>query len=154
MLFRSVYWFIREDLGLLATMQATLGAGTATGNGATHTLSLRNAGTAGKGLTTEELTVTLRLPDGSTVSDGARVLATARDGVVTWPVAKVMPGEELKFTVSVLGPAKPAAELVRQGRVDWQKPAMRRGVPDLRLTDERWAGSRNDWAAVNAAPTP
>lgn len=151
-LLREVYWFIREDLGLLATMQTTLTQGTVAGANSTHTLTLRNNGTVGKGLTTEELTVSLRLPDGSTIADANGAVATARDGVASWKVAKVLPGQEFKYTVTVPGAPRPAADLVRQSRVEWLKPAMRPGVPNLQLTDERWAGSRNDWGAVTVAP--
>lgn len=150
---RDVYWFVREELGLLATMQATIGPGTSAGVNSTHTLTLRNGGTAGKGLTTEELTVTLRVPDGSTVSEGTRVLATASDGTLKLPLAKVLPGEERKFTVTIPGSPRPPADLVKQGRVDWLKPALRPGVPDLQLKDERWGGSLNDWAAIGVEQT-
>ncbi len=40
--------------------------------------------------------------------------------------------------------------MIKGSRVDWMKPAMRMGVPDLELKDPRWLGSKNDWQPIGA----
>ena len=145
---------MKEDLGLLVFMQAALSAGTSAGEKTTHTITLRNTGVAGKGLTAEDLTVSFRVPDGTTASDSTGVVATAKDGALAWPVAKVAPGQELKFTMTVPGAPRPSAELVKGSRVGWLKPAMRTGAPNLQLTDERLDGSKNDWIPFAASQVP
>jgi mono/diheme cytochrome c family protein len=151
---RDLYWFMREDLGLLVFMQAALSEGTTAGVNTTHTVTVRNTGIAGKGLTAEDLTIAFHVPDGTTVSDATGMLASAQDGTLTWKIARIAAGQDLKFTLTVPGARRPAAELVKEARIDWLKPAMRMGVPNLELTDERWNGSRNDWAPFVASQAP
>ena len=114
---RDLYWFMKEDLGLLVFMQAALSAGTSAGEKTTHTITLRNTGVAGKGLTAEDFTVSFRVPDGTTVSDSTGVVATAKDGALAWAVVKIAPGQEMKFTMTVPGAPRPSAELVKSSRV-------------------------------------
>lgn len=148
---REVYKFVKEDLGLLIPMQANLAPGTASGANSTHTLTIKNNGTAGKGLSAEDVTVSLKLPDGAKVADstGAAV-ATSSGGAATWKLAKILSEEELKYTVTIAGAPRPVAELIKGSRVDWMKPGMRMGVPNLELEDERWLGSKNDWQPIGA----
>ena len=65
---REVYKFVHDDLGLLIPMLANVGPGTASGANSTYPLTIKNNGTAGKGLTAEDVTVSVKLPDGAKVT--------------------------------------------------------------------------------------
>ena len=67
MLFRDIYKFIKDDLGLLAPVVASMNAGAAADANTKYTVTLENQGTRGKGLAAETVTINLVLPTGASV---------------------------------------------------------------------------------------
>ena len=153
---RELFRWVEDDLGLLVPIQAVLDlAGTPNGANTTYTLTVRNAGAPGKGLTAEDVTVSLKLPAGAKVvtTTGAGLQGVTADAAV-WKLAKIAPKDELKYTVTLAGAPSAPGPLFKGSRVDWMKPAMRIGGPTLQLVDERWMGSKNDWQPVGVAAPP
>jgi hypothetical protein len=150
---RELFRFVKEDLRLLPLVTAVMGAGTTTGASTTYTLTVKNGGTKGKGLTAEDATITLKLPPGTKVvgTTGAGLQGVKADAAV-WRVAKIAPQDELKYTITLEGSAAGPGGIFKDSRVGWTKPAMRTGVPNLELRDERWFGSKDDWVAVTFPP--
>ena len=150
---RELFKFVKEDLRLLVPITAAMAPGTASGGNTTYALAVKNIGMVGKGLTAEDLTVTLKLPPGARIvsTTGAGFQAGAA-GSALWKVASLSPQTELKFSVTLAGSPGAPAEIFKDSRVDYLKPTMRNGVPNLALTDERYLGSKNDWLPVTFAP--
>jgi hypothetical protein len=109
----------------------------------------------GKGLAAEDVTISLKLPTGAKVvsATGPGTQSTSA-GAALWKVAKIAPQQELKYSITLAGAPGAPAEVFKDSRVDYLKPTMRNGVPNLELVDERWLGSRNDWYPVTVAPQP
>lgn len=132
-----------KDLGFRVPVTGQLSAGQASANGTTYTLNVTNGGLIGKGLTAEELTVLLFLPEGSSVvsTTGAGYQGVRRDeagkaNAAVWQVAKLAPKDRQTFTVT-LSKAGTAENNLR-GAVRWLKPEKKPGPGDT----------------VNIAPAP
>lgn len=101
-------WDWMNDLGLLAPVTGGLSDGVQGANGVTYTVTLENLGIKGKGLSAEDVTVSLRLPA------GAAVVATTGDGyqgvhhdeeskgeAAVWKLARIAPKDEVKLSLTL-----------------------------------------------------
>ena len=132
---RQIWQWVSVDLGLRVPIEARLSAGVPASANATYTLTVENAGVAGKGLTAEEISIALTLPAGSTVvnTNGAGYQGVRRDAqsgtdVATWNVARMAPKDKQTYAITLSPPAAGAQRL--RGVVRWSKPAFGDGSTD------------------------
>ena len=145
---REIYRFIKDDLGLLVPITAVMSPGVANGANTTYTLTIRNTGTKGRGLTAEEITVAVMLPP------NARLVEAAGPGyqglqsnvrgdhdtvgpAAVWKVDRLAAADVLRLQVTLAGPPFSAADLFKDSIVQWMKPVMRPGARTLALRDYR-----------------
>ena len=155
-LLRELFRFLKDDLQLLVPIAFTLDAGKPVDGNTTYTLLVKNTGKAGRGLAAGDVTVSLKLtPNVRLVSATGPGTQQNAAGAVSWKLAKLAPQEEQRYAITLAGtPGAPAAEVFKGSRVDYMKPSMRGGAPNLQLVDERFLGSKNDWQPVTVAPPP
>ena len=128
-------WNWAKDIGFRPDVQAQVSAGTPSANGVTYTLSVANNGLKGKGLTAEDLTISLVVPAGSTVvsTTGAGYQGVKEDPdlkaqVAVWRLNRIAAKERQTYTLT-LSRAATAADNVR-GNVKWTKPTVKTGPTD------------------------
>lgn len=147
-LLREIFRFIKDDLGLLVPMTAVMSQGVSSGANTTYTLTIRNTGTKGRGLTAEEITVTVMLPSAAKLVEatgpGYQGLKSNVRGdheavgtAAVWSVDRLAPAEDLRLVVTLAGPPANAADLFKESIVQWMKPVMRPGARTLALRDYR-----------------
>jgi hypothetical protein len=124
-----------KDLGFRPMVAGQLKAGVPAGNGVTYTLDVRNGGVKGKGLTAEDLTISLVVPAGATVvsTTGAGYQGTKQDAdlkanVAVWRLPKIAPKETQTYSVT-LSKAGTREDNVR-GNIKWTKPVVKTGPTD------------------------
>jgi mono/diheme cytochrome c family protein len=139
---QEIWTFVR-DLGFRPQITAQLAAPAVAANGVTYTLNVTNIGLPGKGLSGEDLTVSLVVPAGATVVNttgpgyqGMRADAEAKANVAVWTLPKMAPKDQQTFGLT-LSKAGTAADNVR-GTVRWTKPVVKPGPTD----------------SINIAPAP
>ena len=159
-------WGFMEDMGQRAFLFAAMDAGMNSGGNTTYTITLTNRGMTNIGLAAEDITVSLRIPEGtSVVSATGGSYEGIRNGVetVTNPrplspfrglnpnpdvqrakvdfatrqVAKVAAGQEQQLTVTLSGVGDAPPEF-SGSRITFNKPVVRR-LPSVTLTDDRLA---------------
>ena len=128
-------WTYIVDLGFRARMRGQLSAGVPSSGGVVYKLDVENTGVKGKGLTAEEVTVTLAVPSGTTVvtTTGAGYQGVRRDeqakaDVAVWGVARMAPGDRQAYTIT-LSRAGTAKDNLR-GTIRWAKPTVKTGPTD------------------------
>ena len=137
---QEIWKFISSDLGLRASVDASIDAGVASGANKVYTLTVSNSGKAGKGLAAEDLTVSVNLPAGVTVVNatgtGYKGVAPGAGGsVASWQVAKLAAAEKQTFALTLAGTGD---GLFKGSSVKWSKPELHRpantvkqaGIPD------------------------
>ena len=136
-------WTWARDLGFRPGVEGRLSAGVAGADGVTYTLNVGNIGLPKKGLTAEDLTVSLVVPAGTTVVrttgagyEGVRQDPELKANVAVWRLSRIGPKEHHTYTLT-LSRAATASDNVR-GNIRWRKPAVKTGPTD----------------AVNIAPAP
>lgn len=120
-------WDWAVDLGTLAPLTGRITPAQGATNGATYSVMVLNAGVKNKGVTVEDITVSLALPAGSKVvsSSGAAYEGvhadTERKGdVAVWRVPRLAATESQTFTVTLSAPAD-----VLRGTIRWARPAVK-----------------------------
>jgi len=128
-------WAYVNDLGLRVPLLASLSAEASSGNGVTYTLELENEGLPGKGLTAEDLTVSLELPPGSSVvsANGTGYQGVRKDSrnnaeTAVWQVSRMGPKDEQTFTITLARAGSGRGE--PHGSVRWAKPPLGDGSND------------------------
>jgi hypothetical protein len=128
-------WTYIVDLGFRARMRGQLSAGVPSSGGVVYKLDVENTGVKGKGLTAEEVTVTLAVPSGTTVvtATGAGYQGVRRDeqakaDVAVWGVARMAPGDRQAYTIT-LSRAGTGKDNLR-GTIRWAKPTVKTGPTD------------------------
>src|SRR5262249_20902449 len=126
---QEIWTFVR-DLGFRPQITAQLTAPSAAANGVTYTLNVTNIGLPGKGLSGEDLTVSLVVPAGTTVVSTTGtgyqgVRADAEANLAVWTLPKLGPQDQQTFTLT-LSKAGTSANNVR-GSVRWTKPVVKPG---------------------------
>ncbi len=137
-------WQFAKDLGFRAPISGAFNGVASTPAGTTYTLEVRNGGLPGKGLTAEDLTVTVILPAGASVvsTTGTGYAGVHRDDkakadIAEWHAPKLGPKERQTFTIT-LSRSGTASDNVR-GTVTWAKPL---------------SGKAADSANIAPAPVP
>lgn len=143
---REIYRWTTEDLGLRPLMRGFIDAGARVGEetGLTYTVTIENAGIANKGLTAEDVTISVVLPPGCEVvgTTGTGYQGIRRDpklnaDVAVWQVPRIGPAETQKYTLTLAGPG-PTAKMFSGSNVHWARPDPRARVPNLILKDDRF----------------
>jgi hypothetical protein len=130
----EVFNFAKE-LGFRPMMVGQLKAGVPAGNGVTYTLDVRNGGVKGKGLTAEDLTISLVVPAGATVVSttgagyqGVKQDAELKGQVAVWHLPRIAPKEKQTYSLT-LSKAGTREDNVR-GNIKWTKPVVKTGPTD------------------------
>ena len=108
---REIYKFIKDDLGLLAPVVASMDAGVAAGANTTYTLTVENQGVKGKGLAAEGLTISMVLPPGTMVvsNTGAGFKGVTRNATIMLAPPPAGRGAAPAGGAPAAAPAAPAA---------------------------------------------
>jgi mono/diheme cytochrome c family protein len=145
---QEIYHFLFEEAGYLVPISANVKAGTPTGDNTMYTLELENRGLAGKGLTSENLTVALALAPGTKVVSGTgvgyqgvRTDSELKSQAAIWQVPSIAPKEKQAFTLTVSGTGGKPAEIFKGSAVRWAKPEIRKSIPNLALRDPQMPGN-------------
>ncbi len=130
---RQIWDFMTVETGLRVPVAGQISAGTAGDRGVTFTLKVVNEGIRGKGLTAENLNISVALAPGATVAattgagyQGVRRNATANADTAVWQLPRLGPGDEQTYTITVAGSA--AATGITGGTIAWAKPALGDGT--------------------------
>jgi len=128
-------WTWAKDVGFRPDVAAQLSVGAPGANGVTYTLNVQNGGLRGKGLTAEDLTISLIVPAGVNVvsTTGAGYQGVKQDpelkaNVAVWRLPRIAPKEKQAYTVT-LSRAVTWDNNMR-GNVKWTKPAVKTGPSD------------------------
>ena len=128
-------WNFARDLGFRVPVSGRLSAGVPGTDGVTYTLNVENGGLVDKGLTAEDLTVTLILPSGASVVNatetgyqGVRLDEQAKANVAVWQFPRLAPKDRQTYTLT-LSQAGTAGDNLR-GSVRWTGPAVKTGPSD------------------------
>ena len=107
----------------LPVLRASVKAGAPGPGGVTYTVEVVNAGVKGKGITNEDVTVSLALPAGAKVVtatgpyEGVKPDAEAKSDVASWRVPRMAAADRQTFDITL---AQPAASL--RGVIRWGTP--------------------------------
>jgi mono/diheme cytochrome c family protein len=120
-------WAWMNDLGMLVPVVARITGGPAEPAGTTYTLDVENEGLRGKGLTAEDVTISLVVPAGTKVVSatgpgyqGAKRDEKTNGEVAVWRLPKLAPRDHEKVTITLAG--TPAGDAVPRGTIGWAKP--------------------------------
>jgi cytochrome c553 len=145
---REIYHFLFEEAGYLAPLSANVKPGPPTGDATVYTLELENRGLAGKGLTSENLTIALALTPGTRVISGTGVGyqgvrndSELKSQAAIWQVPSIAPKEKQTFTLTVSGSSGKPADIFKGSVVRWTKPEIRKSIPNLTLRDPQMPGN-------------
>lgn len=133
-----------KDLGFRAHVGGQLSAGAPGSNGVTYTLNVENGGLRGKGLTAEDITISLIVPAGATVVSttgagyqGVKPDAELKANVAVWRLPRIAPKEHQAYTITLSRAV--TWDNNQRGNIKWTKPTVKTGP--------------NDQANIAAAPT-
>jgi mono/diheme cytochrome c family protein len=137
---KEIWTWAMEDLGKLVPLAARITAGPQGPAGATYNVQVTNAGVRNKGLTAEDVTVEIELPENAKVvtATGGKYEGVRRNSesktVAVWRVPRIVATEQQTLTLTL---AAPAGTL--RGTVHWAKPAVK---ADGEVTFELTSGGR------------
>ncbi len=122
---KKIYDWAVLDLGKLVPISARVAVAPGTG-GTTYTVDVANGAVPNKGLTAEDVTISMIVPAGmkvvSNTGNGYQgVKKQGNNDVASWKVAKFVPRQREKFSVTLSGAATTANEVPR-GTIAWAKP--------------------------------
>jgi mono/diheme cytochrome c family protein len=112
------------DLGALPVLTARMAPASA--GSATYTVNVYNSAVKGKGVNTEDVTVTLEVPAGvnvvSATGTGYAGTSMAADGrtLATWRIPKMDAADQQALTITLSAPAP-----MLRGNIRWAKPAVK-----------------------------
>ncbi len=125
----EIWRYLRDDLKFRVPLTSRVTAATPAG---TFNLVVQNGGLAGKGLTAEDITISLALTPGTKVTNatGAGYQGVRNDpqrnaDVAVWQVPRLGPKQNQTYTVTIASGGRIASGVVR-----WTKPASGTGTPD------------------------
>jgi mono/diheme cytochrome c family protein len=120
-------WAWMNDLGMLVPVVARLAGAPAAAAGTTYTLEVENEGVRDKGLTAEDVTISLIVPAGTKVvsATGTGYQGVKRDektngDVAVWRVPGLAPRDHQTVTITLAG--TPVGAAIPRGTVGWAKP--------------------------------
>jgi len=130
----QVFFWLRDELGFRPPLAGGwAGKGEQGAQGITYTLNVANNGLKDKGLTGENVTVTLIIPKDATVvaatGTGYQGTSTANNNTTaTWKLAKLAAKDSERITIT-LSKAGTQADNLR-GNIRWEKPSPKAGGTD------------------------
>ena len=130
-LLRPLWEWLKDDVGFRVPIGAHLSAGMRAANGVAYTLNVKNRGLAGKGLTAEDISISLTLPSGVTVmnatGEGYQGMRQDPQGenVAVWRLSRMAPEDYQTYTITISG-TDTEADL--RGTVRWTKPPLGPGA--------------------------
>jgi len=141
-LLRDIFKFMMDE-GLRVPISATIEAGAAaTGGNSTYTLTVWNEAIVGKGLTANDVTISVPVPAGTTVvnATGPGYQGVSRDATrdvdaMVWKAPRYAPAEKNAYSFTLSGTVS-AQGLFRGASVAWASPGTTR-VPGLTMRDNR-----------------
>jgi mono/diheme cytochrome c family protein len=129
---QSIFTWARDDIGLRVPLTGRLGKGEAGVDGVTYVLSITNGGLPGKGLTAEDISVSLVIPPDTTV---VAATGTGYKGVTTdektnasiagWQLPRSAPKDQERLTITLSKAAAATANL--RGELRWARPEKKNG---------------------------
>jgi mono/diheme cytochrome c family protein len=126
---RQIWEYMTVEAGLRVPVNGQITQGNSNAQGTTFTLTVTNAGHAGKGLTAENLNIGLNLAQGVTVAaTTGNGYVGVQNGKAVWNLARLAAGEKQTYTVTVSGAN--AATGVTGGNIGWAKPTLANGTMD------------------------
>ena len=128
-LLQEIFLYAKDDLKFRPAIAARLTPG---GSAGTYNLEVLNNGLAGKGLSAEDLTISLALAPGTKVTNttgagykGVRKDQDGKTDVAVWQLPKLAPKDKHNYTISLSGGTIPS------GSVTWAKPTPGSSGPDV-----------------------
>ena len=161
---REIYNWLTKETGLRVPMTAELSAGVVADGNTTYTLHVENEGNKQKGLTAEDVTISVVVPPGAKVVrgtgagyQGVRNDPERKADVAVWKVPRVAPAEKQTYTLTLAGTTPEKGDGFLNSRVEWMKPGILRPanqtLKDPRLPDK--PGFNGDWiSTVGVAQRP
>jgi mono/diheme cytochrome c family protein len=129
----SILNWIKTDVGFRPAMRGRLTKGTPGDKGVTYALDVQNMGVAGRGMSAEDVTIRLTIPDGVKVvaATGAGYKGTRMDDklkaqVAEWTWTKASPRDKQAYTIT-LSKAATREDNIR-GMIMWAKPTINPGM--------------------------
>jgi mono/diheme cytochrome c family protein len=129
---QSIFTWAKDEIGPRVPLTGRLSKGEAGADGVTYALTVENGGLKGKGLTAEDITVSLAIPAETTV---VAATGTGYKGVTTdektkastavWQLPRSAPKDQERITVTLSKAATAAANL--RGELRWQRPSPKNG---------------------------
>jgi mono/diheme cytochrome c family protein len=127
----EIWRYMSKDLGLRANVRAELTSDAP----ATYKLAIENRGIPGKGFTAEDVTISLALPAGCTVTattgpgyQGVKRDPKAGTDAAVWTLPRIEPAAKLTYTVTLAGAGASAG--IKSGAIRWAKPVLANGESD------------------------
>jgi mono/diheme cytochrome c family protein len=122
---KEIYDWAFLELGKLVPISARITAAPGSANGTVYTIDVANGAVPNRGLTAEDVTISVIVPPGQKVVAGTGtgyqgVTKQGSDDVVIWKVAKFAPRDRQKFTVTLSGTA--TGDAAPRGTVAWARP--------------------------------
>ena len=126
---QEMFLYMKDELKFRPAIAARLTPGASTG---AYSLEVLNNGLAGKGLSAENVTISLALAPGTKVTNttgagyqGVRKDTDGKTDVAVWQVPRLGPKDKQSYTITLSGGTIP------KGSVIWAKPAPGSGGPDV-----------------------
>jgi mono/diheme cytochrome c family protein len=140
---RQIFFWMRDDIGFRVPLQGQLSAGVMGPTGVTYTLTVRNNGLQGRGLTAQGVDIELVIPAGAQVvaASGPGYEGIEQEGMETvaeWEMDRMAPRDVATYTITLNNAGSNPNDRLR-GRITWDSPGPRQG-------------QSND--VVNIAPAP
>lgn len=132
---KQIYDWMRNDLGVRANVAGRMSPGVSAPTGITYTVTIENAAVPAKGVTAEDLTVSIRVPNGVMVAaatgtgyQGVRRDEQAMADIAVWQIPRLTPAERQMMTLTLSAAATPANNL--RGTITWARPSVKPGPLD------------------------
>ena len=124
---KDIFDFV-QAIGFRVPLSAVITGVAPAGGNTTYTLTVANGGKAGKGLTAEDITVSLVVPSGSTVvgTTGAGYQGVQRDAnknadLAVWKLLRLEADAKATYTLTLSGTAN-ANGVAKGSSLTWSKP--------------------------------
>jgi mono/diheme cytochrome c family protein len=141
---QSIFTWAHDEIGPRVPMSGRLSKGEAGADGVTYVLTVANGGLPGKGLTAEDIAVSLAIPADATVVTatgagykGATTDEKTKTSVAVWQLQRSAPKDQERITITLSKAASATAPL--RGELRWTRP-------------EKKSGPAQDTAQIAPAP--
>jgi len=125
----EIWRYLKDDLKFRVPVVSRLVPAQPAG---TYNLVVQNTGLVGKGLTAEDITISLALTPGTKVANatgagyqGVRNDPQTKADVAVWQLPRLAPKQDQAYTITIASGGK-----ISSGQVRWTKPVQGTGAPD------------------------